>query len=62
MNQITDTASFSLLAKEAGFDPIEERLRAFLRKWRLKCRAVADSLEEAGDRLFIFSRLDPSQW
>ena len=25
-------------------------------------RAVAGSLEEAGDRLFTFSRLDPSQW
>ena len=35
---------------------------AFLRKWRLKCRAVADSLEEAGDRLFTFTRLPPSQW
>lgn len=31
---------------------IEKRRKAFLRKWRLKCRAVADSLEEAGDRLF----------
>ena len=41
---------------------IEQRRRAFLRKWRLKCRAVADSLEEAGDRLFTFTRLDPSQW
>jgi putative transposase len=36
--------------------------RAFLRKWRLKCRAVADSLEEAGERLFTFTRLPPSQW
>ena len=41
---------------------VETRRRAFLRKWRLKCRAVADSLEEAGDRLFTFTRLDPSQW
>ena len=41
---------------------IEERRKAFLRKWRLKCKAVADSLEEAGDRLFAFTRLDPSQW
>ncbi|OWJ89561.1 transposase, partial [Paracoccus yeei] len=31
---------------------IEKRRKAFLRKWKLKCRAVADSLEEAGDRLF----------
>ena len=36
---------------------IEARRRAFPRKWRLKCRAVADSLEEAGDRLFAFTRL-----
>ena len=41
---------------------IDKRRRAFLRKWRLKCRAVADSLEEAGDRLFTFTRLDPTQW
>ena len=40
----------------------EERRRAFLRKWRLKCKAVADSLEEAGDRLFTFNRLPRSQW
>jgi transposase-like protein len=30
--------------------------------WRLKHRAVADSLQEAGDRLFTFTRLPPSQW
>ncbi len=41
---------------------IEARRKAFIRKWRLKCRAVADSLEEAGDRLFTFTRLPPSQW
>ncbi|MDG0984180.1 MAG: IS256 family transposase [Planktomarina sp.] len=41
---------------------VEKRRKAFLRKWRLKCRAVADSLEEAGDRLFTFTRLDPAQW
>jgi len=41
---------------------IEQRRRAFLRKWRPKCRAGADSLEEAGERLFAFARLPPSQW
>ena len=41
---------------------IETRREAFLRKWRLTCRAVVDSLEEAGDRLFTFTRLDLSQW
>ena len=41
---------------------VEKRRKAFLRKCRLKCRAVADSLGEAGDRLFTFTRLDPAQW
>ena len=41
---------------------VEKRRKAFLRKWRLKCSSVADSLEEAGARLFTFTRLDPSQW
>jgi transposase-like protein len=41
---------------------VEQRRRAFLRKWRLRCPAVATSLEEAGDRLFTFLRLPPSQW
>lgn len=45
---------------------IETRRKAFLRKWRLKCRAVADSLEEAGDRLFTFTFLEadeePPRW
>jgi putative transposase len=43
-------------------EEIETRRKAFIRKWRLKHRAVADSLEEAGDRLFTFTRLPPSQW
>jgi putative transposase len=41
---------------------VDERRKAFLRKWRLRCRAVADSLEEAGERLFTFTRLPASQW
>jgi len=31
MEHITDTARFTLLAGEAGFDPIEERLRSNVR-------------------------------
>jgi putative transposase len=41
---------------------VEARRKGFLRKWRLKCRAVADSLEEAGERLFTFTLFPPSQW
>ena len=43
-------------------EEIATRRKAFLRKWRLKHSAVADSLDEAGDRLFTFARLPPSQW
>src|SRR5437016_3941159 len=47
----------------AGSKPeIEAKREAFIRKWRLKCRAVADSLEEAGDKLFTFTRFPKSQW
>lgn len=46
----------------ASATEVAERRKVFLRKWRLKCRAVADSLEEAGDRLFTFTRLPVSQW
>jgi putative transposase len=41
---------------------VEARRKPFLRKWRLKRRAVADSLEEAGDKLFTFTRFPPGQW
>jgi putative transposase len=43
-------------------EEVERRRKGFIRKWRLKHRAVADSLQEAGDRLFTFTRLPPSQW
>jgi len=41
---------------------IEKKRKAFMPKWHLKCLAVADSLDEAGNRLFTFTRLEPSQW
>lgn len=41
---------------------VKDKRKAFLRKWRLKCRAVANSLEEAGDDLFTFLRYPDSQW
>src|SRR5215216_3349822 len=43
-------------------EEIEVHRKAFIRKGNLKHRAVADSLEEAGHRLFTFTRLPPSQW
>ncbi len=43
-------------------EEIGRRRRAFPGKWRKKCRAVADGLEEAGDLPFTFTRLDPTRW
>ncbi len=56
------TADYNGMIYAATRDEIEARRKAFIRKWRLKHRAVADSLEEAGDRLFTFARLPPNQW
>jgi len=56
------TADYTDMIYAATPEEIETRRKAFIRKWRLKCRAVADSLEEAGDHLFTFTRLPPSQW
>src|SRR5215204_4275272 len=47
---------------EKALTEIEARRRAFLRKGRLRHRAVADSLEEASKNLFAFTRLPPSPW
>src|SRR4051812_39763523 len=56
------SADYTDMIYAATPNEVAERRKAFLRKWRLKCRAVADSLEEAGDKLFTFTRLPPSQW
>ena len=56
------TADYTDMIHAESAREIETRRHAFLRKWRLKHRAVADSLEEAGDQLFTFTRLPPSQW
>jgi putative transposase len=56
------TADYTDMIYAATTEEIEERRKAFVRKWRLRHRAVADSLEEAGDALFAFTRLPPSQW
>ena len=56
------SADYTDMIYAASAAEVEARRRAFIRKWRLKCKAVADSLEEAGDRLFTFTRLPLSQW
>src|SRR5688500_13713049 len=56
------SADYTDMIYAASAAEVAERRKAFLRKWRLKCQAVADSLEEAGDKLFTFTRLPPGQW
>jgi putative transposase len=56
------TADYNDMIYAATRAEIETRRKAFIRKWCLKHRAVADSLEEAGERLFAFTRLPPGQW
>ena len=56
------TADYNDMIYAETSQQIEARRKAFIRKWRLKHRAVADSLEEAGARLFSFTRLPPEQW
>lgn len=56
------TADYNAMMYSASRQEILERRKAFVRKWRAKCWAVANSLEEAGDRLFSFTSLPPMQW
>ena len=50
-------ADYTDMIYAATPEEVETRRKAFIRKWRLKHRAVVDS----GDRLFTFTRLPPSQ-
>jgi putative transposase len=43
-------------------EAIEQARVGFLRKWKLRCKAVSASFEEAGDELFTFTALPSSQW
>ena len=45
-------ADYTDMIYAATPEDIAMRRKGFIRKWRLKHRAVADSLDEAGDRLF----------
>ena len=52
------SADYTDMIYAATPEEIAARRKAFIRKWRLRHRAVADSLEEAGDRLFAFGNRD----
>ncbi len=43
-------------------DAVEQARASFLRKWRLRSKAVVSSFEEAGDELFTFLQFPPLQW
>ena len=56
------SADYNDMIYAATREEVERQRKAFIRKWRLKHRPVADSLQEAGDRLFTFTRLPLGQW
>ena len=43
-------------------EAVQSAHAGFLRKWRLRCKAVVSSLEEAGEELFTFLQFPKSQW
>ena len=55
-------ADFNDMVHAGSALEVVAKRKTFLGKWKLRCRAVADSLEEAGERLFTFLRYPPEQW
>lgn len=45
-----------------GREAVTQARRGFARKWKLRCQAVYQSFEEAGDELFTFTAFPPTQW
>ena len=43
-------------------EAVEQARVGFARKWKLRCKAVSASFEEAGDELFTFTAFPLSQW
>jgi putative transposase len=43
-------------------EAVEQARVGFARKWKLRCKAVSASFEEAGDELFTFTAFPSSQW
>ena len=43
-------------------EAVEQARVGFMRKWKLRCKAVSASFEEAGDELFTFTSFPSSQW
>jgi putative transposase len=43
-------------------EEVEQERARFLSKWRLRCKAVIGSFEEAGEELFTFLQFPQSQW
>ncbi len=55
-------ADFNDMMHAGSAAEVLAKRKLFLAKWKLRCRAVADSLEEAGERLFTFVCYPPEQW
>jgi putative transposase len=56
------SSDYNAMIYAATHEEVEKQRKAFIRKWRLKHRPIADSLQEAGERLLTFTRLPLGQW
>jgi transposase-like protein len=43
-------------------ETVQQARVGFMRKWKLRCKTVSASFEEAGDELFTFTSFPSSQW
>jgi putative transposase len=43
-------------------EAVQQQRQRFVKKWKLLCPGVMDSLNEAGDQLFTFTKFPRSQW
>ncbi len=55
-------ADFTDMMYAENAEDAHKKRKSFLAMCRLRCRGVADSLEEAVERLFTFLRYPPQQW
>jgi putative transposase len=55
-------ASVSAPRNAATREVVAKARVSFLRKWRLRCKGVVSSFEEASDELFTFLQFPQSQW
>jgi len=60
--EFVDTDMAGIVHFTNFFRYMEQARIGFLRKWKLRCKTVSTSFEEAGEELFTFTDFPISQW